>query len=80
MDFYIKQHKYYCGIDLHTSKMRCCIVNQKNEELINTNLDCDQNIFKRSTMVSHKSTYMAHIRISNYQYNLPPFKTGGLDI
>ena len=23
---------------------------------------------------------MAHIRISNYQYNLPPFNTGGMDV
>lgn len=30
-------------------------------------------------MVAHKSTYMAHIKISNYQYNLPPFNTGRLD-
>jgi len=46
MEFYKKQHTY-CGIDLHTHKMRCCVLNKKNEELINKNLDCDQNIFKK---------------------------------
>jgi transposase len=34
---------------------------------------------RRSTMVAHKSAYMAHIKISNYQYNLPPFKTCRID-
>jgi transposase len=34
---------------------------------------------RRGTMVAHKSAYMAHIRITNYQYNLPPFLTGRLD-
>ena len=26
MRFYTKQHKYYCGIDLHTKKMFVCIL------------------------------------------------------
>jgi hypothetical protein len=26
MRFYTKQHKYYCGIDLHTKKMFVCII------------------------------------------------------
>jgi transposase len=34
---------------------------------------------RRGTMVAHKSAYMAHIRITNFQYNLPPFMTGRLD-
>jgi transposase len=167
MRFYTKQHKYYCGIDLHTKSLRCCVVNNKNEELINKKLECDTAAFKRfisgykkdvivgvecifswywiadfcaeigvafvlghalymkaihggkakndkidarkiafllkggnfplaytyppgmrkirdllrrrATLVAHKSTYMAHIKIANYQYNLPHFKTGRLD-
>jgi transposase len=34
---------------------------------------------RRAVMVAHKSRYMAHIKISNYQYNLPPFMTGRID-
>ena len=28
MRFYNQQHKYYCGIDLHTRKMYVCIIDQ----------------------------------------------------
>jgi len=28
MQFYTKQHKFYCGIDLHTTKMYLCILDQ----------------------------------------------------
>jgi transposase len=31
MQFYTKQHKYYCGIDLHTKKMYVCILDEKGE-------------------------------------------------
>jgi hypothetical protein len=29
MRFYNNQHKYYCGIDLHTRKMYVCIIDEK---------------------------------------------------
>ncbi|MBM3302571.1 MAG: IS110 family transposase, partial [Deltaproteobacteria bacterium] len=29
MNFYTKQHKYYCGIDLHAKTMYLCILNQE---------------------------------------------------
>jgi transposase len=31
MQFYTKQHKFYCGIDLHTKKMFVCILDEKGE-------------------------------------------------
>ena len=31
MQFYTKQHKYYCGIDLHTKKMYVCVLDEKGE-------------------------------------------------
>jgi hypothetical protein len=31
MKFYTKQHKYYCGIDLHTKKMYLCILDENGE-------------------------------------------------
>ncbi len=29
MKFYVKQHKYYCGVDLHTRSMYVCIIYEK---------------------------------------------------
>jgi len=34
MKFYTKQHRYYCGIDLHARSMYICILNNKNKVLI----------------------------------------------
>ncbi len=31
MRFYTKQHNFYCRIDLHTTKMYLCILNQQGE-------------------------------------------------
>jgi hypothetical protein len=31
MRFYTKQHKYYCGIDLHARSMYICILDQEGE-------------------------------------------------
>jgi len=31
MQFYTKQHKFYCGIDLHAKKMYACILDEKGE-------------------------------------------------
>jgi predicted NBD/HSP70 family sugar kinase len=44
MKFYTNQHKYYCGIDLHTRKMYVCILDEKGEirEHRNMNTDRDQ--------------------------------------
>jgi hypothetical protein len=31
MQFYTKQHKTYCGVDLHARTMYVCILNQDGE-------------------------------------------------
>jgi hypothetical protein len=31
MRFYTKQHKFYCGIDLHARTMHLCVLNQDGE-------------------------------------------------
>jgi transposase len=41
MRFYNKQHKYYCGIDLHTKVMYVCITNEKGDVLVHKNLKTD---------------------------------------
>ena len=38
MKFYTKQHKYYCGIDLHTRTMYVCILDQAGKVLIHRNV------------------------------------------
>ena len=45
MRFYTKQHKYYCGIDLHTKKMYVCVLNSSGEIMAHRNLNTDSNAF-----------------------------------
>jgi len=45
MRFYTKQHKFYCGIDLHARKMYVCIVNSQNEVLLHRNINTDRKRF-----------------------------------
>jgi transposase len=41
MNFYKKQHKYYCGIDLHARKMFVCILDQKGKTIVHQNINTD---------------------------------------
>lgn len=45
MRFYTKQHKFYCGIDLHTRKMYVCVLGSAGEIMVHRNLDTDANAF-----------------------------------
>jgi len=47
MKFYNKQHKYYCGIDLHANKMYICVMNQIGKIIIHQNVDTDPEILFR---------------------------------
>ena len=38
MRFYTKQHRHYCGIDLHARSMYVCILNQAGEVLVHRNV------------------------------------------
>src|SRR5438552_14423045 len=38
MRFYTNQHKFYCGIDLHTRSMYVCILDSAGEVLVHRNL------------------------------------------
>jgi hypothetical protein len=38
MSFYTKQHKFYCGIDLHARTMSLCVLNQEGEILLHRNM------------------------------------------
>ena len=39
MRFYTKQHKYYCGIDLHTKKMYLCVLDSTGEIVLHRNIN-----------------------------------------
>jgi transposase len=47
MRFYTRQHKYYCGIDLHARKMYVCILDQAGEVLVHRNIDSKPEPFLR---------------------------------
>ena len=45
MNFYTKQHKFYCGIDLHAKKMYLCILDEAGEILLHRNIKTDREVF-----------------------------------
>jgi len=50
MRFYTKQHKNYCGIDLHTNKMYVCIINQDGETVVHRNMKAEPQTFLRAIL------------------------------
>ncbi len=45
MKFYTKQHKYYCGIDLHTKKMYLCILDENGDVKLHKNINTESEVF-----------------------------------
>jgi transposase len=45
MRFYTKQHKFYCGIDLHAKKMYLCILDAEGEVRLHRNIITDREVF-----------------------------------
>jgi hypothetical protein len=45
MRFYKQQHKFYCGADLHTKQMYCCIVDSKGTTHSHTNIPTEPERF-----------------------------------
>jgi hypothetical protein len=48
MRFYTRQHRHYCGVDLHARTMYLCVLNQAGEILLEENLRCDPQLFLRA--------------------------------
>jgi len=48
MRFYTKQHKFYCGIDLHAKTMYLCILDQEGEIKLQRDIKTDPEIFLRT--------------------------------
>jgi len=45
MRFHTKQHKFYCGIDLHAKKMYLCILDETGEVRLHQNIKTDREVF-----------------------------------
>lgn len=45
MNFYTKQHKYYCGIDLHARKMYVCVLTIEGKVVVHENIKTDPEQF-----------------------------------
>jgi hypothetical protein len=45
MRFYTKQHKFYCGIDLHAKKMYLCILDEAGEIRLHRNIKTARDVF-----------------------------------
>jgi predicted NBD/HSP70 family sugar kinase len=45
MRFYTRQHKYYCGIDLHARKMYVCIIDHKGKTKVHKNIKTSPELF-----------------------------------
>jgi transposase len=48
MRFYTKQHKVYCGIDLHARSMYMCILSQDGEILLHRNMKTSPEMFLKA--------------------------------
>jgi transposase len=48
MNFYTKEHRYYCGIDLHARSMYACILNQSGEVMVHQNLPAEPDAFLKA--------------------------------
>ena len=45
MNFYVKQHKYYCGVDLHARSLYVCIIDKEGEVVKHKNIDATPGAF-----------------------------------
>jgi transposase len=48
MNFYNRQHRYYCGIDLHARSMYLCILDQAGELMLHQNLPAEPDAFLKA--------------------------------
>jgi transposase len=48
MRFYTKQHKFFCGVDLHAKSMYLCILNAEGEIVLHRNIKTDSDVFLKT--------------------------------
>jgi len=59
MRFYTKQHRYYCGIDLHAKTMYLCIINQRGTILLHRNIKAKPDVFLKTIKRYRKELVVA---------------------
>jgi len=59
MRFYTNQHKYYCGIDLHTGKMYICILDEKGENREHRTMKTDRDAFLKAIVPNREDIVVA---------------------
>ena len=59
MRFYTKQHKAYCGIDLHARRMYVCILSQDGESLLHRNMKTSPEMFLKAIAPSRADLVVA---------------------
>ena len=47
MTFYNQQHQFYCGIDLHATKMYVCIVDAQGDTVVHKNIKANTEAFEK---------------------------------
>lgn len=48
MRFYREQRRFYCGIDLHASKMYVCVLDDKGDVVLHRNMRAEPEPLKRA--------------------------------
>ena len=59
MRFYTKQHKFYCGIDLHAKTMYLCILNQEGKIVLHRDIKTDPDTFLKTIKPYRKDIAVA---------------------
>jgi transposase len=59
MRFYTKQHKAYCGIDLHARSMYVCLLSQDGEILLHRNMKTSPEMFLKAIAPSREALVVA---------------------
>jgi transposase len=59
MRFYTQQHRYYCGIDLHTKTMYLCILDQDGNIQLHRNMTCNADSFLKAVALYRESLVVA---------------------
>jgi transposase len=59
MRFYTRQHRYYCGIDLHARSMYVCVLDQQGNILVHRNMLCGADAFLKAVAPYRESLAVA---------------------
>jgi hypothetical protein len=59
MRFYTKQHRYYCGIDLHARTMYVCVLDHNGEIVLHRNMPSAPEFFLKAIAPYREDTAVA---------------------